>query len=682
MFSRIQRGIAVLIATAALMVAVSCSVQVMQPPPDPAEDPAAYTKYVVSSAIDYFKTNGREATVGFYNSPESVDGNWYVFIIDENDIFIAHPTIPGRLGTNVRERVDITGFNHGAALAAATEAGGWVDYLHRNPANGELQSKHSWVVRYGGLIFGSGWYEVIAEGHAGLPDKSDPAAFTQAFVEQALELYRAEGLDATIAYYNSAASVDGAWYVFITDENDVMLAHAGVPENVGQPLADILGPGGYPAGAQVAAAATAEGAWTDYTYINPATGAFESKHTWVVRYDGRIFASGWYEEGASKADPAAYTQAFVAQAVRLYDAIGLEQTVAYYNTPESIDGQWYIFIGDKNDVLIASAAMPADVGLHADQILGPGGYPAGAQVAAAATAEGAWTDYTYINPATGAFQSKHSWVVRHDGLVFGSGWYEEGAAKSDPAAYTQAFVAQALRLYDAIGREATFAYYNTLESVDEDWYVFIVDENENTVVHATRPEIRGTSPKTRVDVRGKAYGEDLFAATADGIWVDYYFLNPATGYEEQKHAWAVRHDGLIFASGWYERAEAEDDATYTRSFVHRAIQRYDAQGREAALAYFSSPESVQAQWYVFVLDENQVTIAHPNPEHIGRTREQRIDKRDYDYGAEFLTATEEGKWISYVFLDLDTNQERLKHTWLIKHDGLYFGSGWYEDVKE
>lgn len=380
--------------------------------------------------------------------------------------------------------------------------------------------------------------------------------------------------------------------------------------------------------------------------------------------------------------PGAFTQYFVNQAIAFYKANGLQATIDFYNSAESVAGEWYVFIGDENDIVIAHAAVPANVGLRFDQVLGPGGYPSGAQAAAAAVEGGAWTVYAYINPAAGAFQSKHSWVVRHDGLIFGSGWYADGVAKSDPAAYTQEFVAQAIRLYDAVGRESTFAYYNTPESVDDDWYVFIIDENDNTIVHPTRPELRGTSPKTRVDVRGKAYGEELVAATEDGVWVDYYFLNPTTGFEEQKHAWAVKHDGLIFVSGWYERAEAEDDATYTQSFVHRAIQRYDAQGREAALAFFSSPESVQGEWYVFVLDENQVTIAHPNPVHIGRTREQRIDSRDYDYGAEFLTVTEEGKWVSYIFVDLDTDQERLKHTWLIRHDGLYFGSGWYEEVKE
>lgn len=60
----------------------------------------------------------------------------------------------------------------------------------------------------------------------------------------------------------------------------------------------------------------------------------------------------------------------------------------------------------------------------------------------------------------------------------------------------------------------------------------------------------------------------------------------------------------------------------------------------------------------------------------------RIDARGYDYGADFLKATAEGTWIDYVFLNPETEKEMLKHTWLRKHNGLYFGSGWYEEVKE
>ena len=42
----------------------------------------------------------------------------------------------------------------------------------------------------------------------------------------------------------------------------------------------------------------------------------------------------------SKDRPADYTQAFVLQAIERYEETGKEATVAYYNTKESVDGQW------------------------------------------------------------------------------------------------------------------------------------------------------------------------------------------------------------------------------------------------------------------------------------------------------------------------------------------------------
>ena len=65
------------------------------------------------------------------------------------------------------------------------------------------------------------------------PSKSDPPAFTKAFVQQAIDRYDEEGRDATIAYYNTKESVDGEWYIFITDESDVTIARATVPDNIG-----------------------------------------------------------------------------------------------------------------------------------------------------------------------------------------------------------------------------------------------------------------------------------------------------------------------------------------------------------------------------------------------------------------------------------------------------------------
>ena len=252
-----------------------------------------------------------------------------------------------------------------------------------------------------------------------------------------------------------------------------------------------------------------------------------------------------------KYDAAEYTKYLVGEAIRKYDAEGLEATVDYYNTPESIDGQWYVFIFDENDVMLAYAIDPDAVGLHSAEIDGPNAYPAGDAVVAVADEDGAWFSYTFPNPALGTVQAKHSWMVEYDGMTFGSGWYEKGPSKSDNPAYTQAFVERAINLYNAVGREATIQYYNTKESVDDQWYVFIVDEDGYTVGHHN-PMFRGRDPSLRVDSTGYFYGDELLGSPESGRWLQYVFENPDADGERRKHTWAVLHDGLIFASGWYE----------------------------------------------------------------------------------------------------------------------------------
>ena len=153
--------------------------------------------------------------------------------------------------------------------------------------------------------------------------------------------------------------------------------------------------------------------------------------------------------------------------------------------------QWYVFIIDENQTIIAHAPDPDLVGKHISQALGPNSYPTGSAVAASADQDGAWFDYTYPNPASGVVETKHSWMVIHAGITFGSGWYERGPGKSDAPAYTKAFVQQATNLYVALGLEETVAYYNTKESVDGQWYVFMSDENQTIVAHAPNPDLVG-----------------------------------------------------------------------------------------------------------------------------------------------------------------------------------------------
>ncbi|MCE2405160.1 MAG: cache domain-containing protein, partial [Dehalococcoidia bacterium] len=112
---------------------------------------------------------------------------------------------------------------------------------------------------------------------AAAPPKSMPAEYTKYFVNNAIGRYKTEGLDATLAYYNTPESIDGQWYMFIIDEENTMRAHAADPDLVDQPAAAAVGPNGYPAGEAVAAAADEHGAWLDYTFPNPVSGGVDTK---------------------------------------------------------------------------------------------------------------------------------------------------------------------------------------------------------------------------------------------------------------------------------------------------------------------------------------------------------------------------------------------------------------------
>ena len=167
-----------------------------------------------------------------------------------------------------------------------------------------------------------------------------------------------------------------------------------------------------------------------------------------------------------------------------------------------------------------------------------------------------------------------------------------------------------------------------------------------------------------------------------GKWIDYVYLNPADDFNyERKHAWIVRHDNLIFGSGWYEREVSLEStpSAYARALVEQAVARYDAEGKDATLVRYNDPASVDGQYYVLIIDSSDLrAVANgARPDLVG-TIPDRIDPTGYYYGSDIASATEEGKWISYVILNPETGEEQRKHTWITLHDGLVFGSGYYE----
>ena len=96
------------------------------------------------------------------------------------------------------------------------------------------------------------------------------------------------------------------------------------------------------------------------------------------------------------------------------------------------------------------------------------------------------------------------------------------------------------------------------------------------------------------DANGYNFGPDLLSATGEGKWVSYVFRNPEsgslgpdnTGELQLKNAWVVRHDGLLFSSGWHVTADE-----FTKSFVLAAVRVFRSVGLEGTIAYFNSPQS-------------------------------------------------------------------------------------------
>ncbi len=508
-------------------------------------------------------------------------------------------------------------------------------------------------------------------------------AFTQSYVAQAIRRFDADGMQSTFDYYNTMDSVSGDLYLFVLDSDYKIVVHPTVPLNIGM---DIRGPGGtditgYNFGAEFVGV-DESGKWIDYVYLNPTDDfAYERKHSWLMRHQGFIFGSGWYERDVSldDKDPAAYTRAFVEQARARYDANGRDAAVAYYNDPDSVDGQWYVYIVDDSDALIASAPHQNILGDDIKSIVDDDGYELGVEIAKA-TEQGNWIEYLWPNPASGAKERKRSWVVRHDGLIFGSGYYEGGSASA------RRYVRDAIARYDADGRQAALAHYNTMDSVNGYLYLFVLDESGELIVHPTVPDNIGKNidGPLGTDITGYNFGADIVTVDENGKWVNYAYLNPADDFAyERKHSWVIKYDGLIFGSGYYDRDLAQENLkgntrAYTRALVEQAIARYDANGRDAIAEQYNRPESVDGQWYVFIVDENDEFLAHAaTPERVGTDVKALTDANGYAHGQAIADATEEGGWLQYTRVNPATGMDQPKNSWVIRHDGLIFGSGYY-----
>ena len=500
---------------------------------------------------------------------------------------------------------------------------------------------------------------------AALEPAAGPRAVTQAYVAAAIAYYERDGLEATLAYYNSEESIEG--------ERGMMILQAGDQTVLSSVLYNqLIGTNSYtapdtPLGSLIAQATTA-GHWVESFSVNPVTQQQEPSLFLFVLHDGLIFGSS---HSIVREDLAGFTLDYVQKAIAMYDREGREATIAYYDSRESVDGEFYLFLIDENDRYIAHPIFPHLKGTDVKDVVDTDGYELGEKIAKA-TEEGHWVDYLWPNPVINLKEPKSTWAIRHDGIIFASGYYtpdpnaEPPAWKgADPEEYTVTYVENAIARYDRDGLEVMKHYYNSVASFEGQWYMFIMDANDLYIVHPVFPHLIGTDIKGVVDTDGYELGEEIAKATEEGHWVDYLWPHPFTLQDAQKVAYVVRHDGLIFASGYYPE---EEPWVYTQAYVAEAIAYYDREGLEATVAYYNSPESVDGQWFLNMVDADSTLLTSPLfPNQIG----QIVEFPDP------TLVTEEGEWFkSRAYNPLAPEKDQL-YIWAIRHDGLLFMASYF-----
>ena len=624
----------------------------------------AQTRAYVDSAIEYYMDRGLGKTVERYGNPLSWEGGRYLIVADTHTHVLVSSPLLYLNGKGVDSLVP--GGELGDEIEKATETGHWFDSVGLNMLSGESEPARYFVRLDDGLAFMSARFGDLS---GPLPEpptapavELDDDAVTVAYVMKAIERYESEGRESLVAYYNRRDSVEGErWLTIIEGDTSILLVSPLQPRLVGSriPLS------------RLGADPTSEvGVWFERQGVNPVTNQREPRRTFLIQSDGLIFMSS---HSALRENIAQATQDYVAKAIELYESEGLDATIAYYDSRESLDGQFYLFFIGADDIYLAHPIFPHLKGTDIKDVVGSDGQELGKEIAQA-TEEGIWVEYLWPNPVTGLEDSKVTWAQRHDGLIFASGYYTGEADTGPPAwegadqrEYTVDYVNRAIERYERDGLEAMKAYYNSVAAFEGQWYLFATDANDVYHVHPLLPQLIGTDIKDVVGADGYELGKEIAKATEEGHWIEYIWPHPSTLRNAPKVAYAVRRDGMIFASGYYP--EPEDPAAYTKSYVQKAIAYYEANGLEATVAHYNSEDSFEGQWYLSLADSEDRILVNPVVRHLIGT----------PIGSTLKDAIEAGQWIEVQWFGSLTAGSTYRHIWGTVHDGLYFTSGYFTE---
>ncbi len=119
-------------------------------------------------------------------------------------------------------------------------------------------------------------------------------------------------------------------------------------------------------------------------------------------------------------------QAMVADAIAYYDANGDMATFEMINAdnPRFHRNDLYVFVIADTGMSHAHPIREDLVGTDLSSLQDADGKLFVEEFIDVANADGAWVDYMWEDPTNGELEAKSSWVVLHDGYIFGAGIYQ------------------------------------------------------------------------------------------------------------------------------------------------------------------------------------------------------------------------------------------------------------------
>ncbi len=608
---------------------------------------------ITHTKIQEYERDGRDAVINSINVIPDTPISTYAFVIDPtSDTTLAQNADPAIIGTMTDWNAITTILSKSSILDTLSRGTGvWFSYTHTSPITGEPELKHSWLVLHDGLIFGTGYYS-----------HDIPATDVEFVVQNTIDIYESNENWVDVITPDQLITTD-ALYPFVIDAATwTRLADGVVPGRVGQ--AETILDTSVRSPDDVLAELRQKGSlWVTYIFHNPATGVEQLKRSFLQLHDGLVFGSGYYVLD-SKVQSLAHSR------VLEYERDGMASTISSINMIPNTPITTYSFlVQPRNDHTLAQNVNPALIAMNSDWNAIIDVHSKNTILAELNRGSGIWVNYMHTSPVTGATELKHTWLVLHDDLIFGTGHYQHDIHETD----VKFVVRGAIDTYESYPNTWADIITPSRQLTTDALYPFVIDRDTWVRLADGVVPTRVNQPETILDTAAVSVDYVLSELDAKGsLWVTYIFHNPATDVEQLKRSFLQLHDGLVFGSGYYT---LDTDA---QAQTHSRVLEYERDGRDDAIESINMLADVPPTRYSFAVDTaTNMTLAQGvNTALVNEitdwsaimTAEQNVIDR---------LSRGSGIWVNYEHVSPTTGNTEMKRSWLVLHDGIVFGTGYY-----